>query len=258
MRRPMSTTWRRTGPGTSLGDPIEVQAAGAVLGEGRDPSRPLLIGSVKTNIGHLEAAAGIAGLIKVILSLEHEVLPKHLHFRNPSPHIPWDRLPVRVVDEAVTVGSATARPRSPGSVRSDSPGRTRTSSWRRRRVVRRRRRVPSSRDSPSFTVLPLSARAPGALVADGVTNTSTGWRRIRMHHWRMCFNRAGAGRSHFEHRAALVVDSPSRRERLLVRYATSVRHPVWCGRVCNDPPKTAWLFPGQGSQFAGNGTGIVR
>ena len=89
------------GTGTSLGDPIEVQAAGAAFGAGRDPSRPLLIGSVKTNIGHLEAAAGIAGLIKVILSLEHEVLPKHLNFRNPSPHIPWDRLPVRVVEEAM-------------------------------------------------------------------------------------------------------------------------------------------------------------
>src|SRR6201986_3311082 len=87
------------GTGTSLGDPIEVQAAGAALGKGRDPGQPLLIGSVKTNIGHLEAAAGIAGLIKVILSLEHEVLPQHLHFRNPSPHIPCDRLPVRVVDE---------------------------------------------------------------------------------------------------------------------------------------------------------------
>ena len=89
------------GTGTSLGDPIEVQAAGAALGDGRDADRPLLIGSVKTNIGHLEAAAGIAGLIKVILSLEHEVLPKHLHFQNPSPHIPWDRLAVRVVDEAL-------------------------------------------------------------------------------------------------------------------------------------------------------------
>src|SRR5258708_18074860 len=62
------------GTGTSLGDPIEVQAAAAALGAGRDANRPLLIGSVKTNIGHLEAAAGIAGLVKVILSLQHAVL----------------------------------------------------------------------------------------------------------------------------------------------------------------------------------------
>src|SRR6201999_3460902 len=82
------------GTGTPLGDPIEVQAAGAVYSEQRDPNRPLLIGSVKTNIGHLEGAAGIAGLIKVALALEHEMLPKHLHFRQPSPHIPWERLPV--------------------------------------------------------------------------------------------------------------------------------------------------------------------
>ncbi|HTH90285.1 polyketide synthase, partial [Mycobacterium sp.] len=63
------------GTGTSLGDPIEAQAAGAVLGAGREASQPLLIGSAKTNIGHLEAAAGIAGVIKVILSLENELLP---------------------------------------------------------------------------------------------------------------------------------------------------------------------------------------
>src|SRR6202048_2445736 len=101
------------GTGTSLGDPIEAQAAGAVLGAGRDPSRPLLIGSAKTNIGHLEAAAGIAGVIKVILSLEHETLPKHLHFKNPSPHIPWDRLAVEVVQEA-TPWERNGRPRIAG------------------------------------------------------------------------------------------------------------------------------------------------
>ena len=89
------------GTGTSLGDPIEAQAAGAVLGAGRAAGQPLLIGSAKTNIGHLEAAAGIAGVIKVILSLEHETLPKHLHFENPSPHIPWDRLAVEVVKEGI-------------------------------------------------------------------------------------------------------------------------------------------------------------
>jgi acyl transferase domain-containing protein len=88
------------GTGTSLGDPIEVQAAAAALGEGRDPRHPLLIGSVKTNIGHLEAAAGIAGLIKVVLSLQHEQIPPHLHFRKPNPHIPWADLPVRVTQKA--------------------------------------------------------------------------------------------------------------------------------------------------------------
>ena len=118
------------GTGTSLGDPIEVQAAGAVLGAGRDADRPLLIGSVKTNIGHLEAAAGIAGMIKVILSLEHGELPKHLHFQDPSPHIPWDRLPCGS-SRSASCGSATTDPASPGSARSASPGPTHTSSSRR-------------------------------------------------------------------------------------------------------------------------------
>ena len=84
------------GTGTPLGDPIEVRALMAVMGEGRSKDRPLLVGSVKTNIGHLEAAAGVAGLIKVVLSLEHGEIPPHLHFENPNPHIAWDELAVRV------------------------------------------------------------------------------------------------------------------------------------------------------------------
>lgn len=84
------------GTGTSLGDPIEVQAIGSVFGPGRPADRPLLIGSVKTNLGHLEAAAGIAGLIKVALSLEHGEIPPHLHFRTPNPHISWAALPIGV------------------------------------------------------------------------------------------------------------------------------------------------------------------
>ena len=101
------------GTGTPLGDPIEVQAAGAVYGAARDADRPLLIGSVKTNIGHLESASGAAGLIKVVLSLQHEVLPQSLHFETPSPHIPWDSLPVRVVDKAIP-WQANGRPRRAG------------------------------------------------------------------------------------------------------------------------------------------------
>ncbi|WP_433246351.1 SDR family NAD(P)-dependent oxidoreductase [Streptosporangium sp. CA-135522] len=80
------------GTGTFLGDPIEARAIDAALCGGR--TTPLLIGSAKSNLGHLEAAAGITGLIKTVLSLHHGVIPPSIHFRRPNPHIPWDRLRV--------------------------------------------------------------------------------------------------------------------------------------------------------------------
>ena len=98
------------GAGSKLGDPIEVQAAAAVYGRGREADRPLLMGTVKTNIGHLESAAGIAGLIKVLLSMRCGVIPKHLHFTTPNPHLDWDRLPVRVVSEPTRWPLAGDRP----------------------------------------------------------------------------------------------------------------------------------------------------
>ena len=84
------------GTGTSLGDPIEVAALGQVFGETHSPDRPLSIGSVKTNIGHLEGAAGIAGLIKVVLQLQHQEIAPHLHFQKPNPYIDWAKLPFTV------------------------------------------------------------------------------------------------------------------------------------------------------------------
>jgi acyl transferase domain-containing protein len=84
------------GTGTPLGDPIEMEALGAAYGVGRAEDNPLIVGSVKTNIGHLEPASGIVGLIKVLLAFQHEMIPKHLHFQDPSRHIPWAELPVRV------------------------------------------------------------------------------------------------------------------------------------------------------------------
>ncbi|REH27640.1 phthiocerol/phenolphthiocerol synthesis type-I polyketide synthase D [Kutzneria buriramensis] len=82
------------GTGTPLGDPIEATALGSVLGE--DRARPLLIGSIKSNLGHLEAAAGIAGLIKAVLSLDHGHIPPTLHYHSPNPHIDLDRLGLAV------------------------------------------------------------------------------------------------------------------------------------------------------------------
>ena len=96
--------------GSDLGDPIEVQAAAAVYGRGRDPESPLLIGSVKTNIGHLESASGVAGVIKTVLAMTEGRIPKQLHFRDPNPHVDWDRLPVRVTPEATEWPAHPDRP----------------------------------------------------------------------------------------------------------------------------------------------------
>ncbi|WP_037886141.1 polyketide synthase, partial [Streptomyces sp. NRRL S-646] len=88
------------GTGTPVGDPVEAAALGAALGEGRALDQPLRVGSVKTNVGHLEGAAGIAGLLKTVLALQHRELPPSLNFETPHPDIPLDALHLRVQDTA--------------------------------------------------------------------------------------------------------------------------------------------------------------
>ncbi|WP_018598732.1 type I polyketide synthase [Mycobacterium sp. 155] len=101
------------GTGTLLGDPIEARALGTVYGRGRQPDAPLLAGSVKTNLGHLEAAAGIVGLIKATLAVQRGTIPANLHFDTPNSHIPFDELRLKVVTET-TKWPATGRPRRAG------------------------------------------------------------------------------------------------------------------------------------------------
>lgn len=238
------------GTGTSLGDPIEAQAAGAVLGAGRASDQPLLIGSAKTNIGHLEAAAGIAGVIKVILSLEHETLPKHCNFENPSPHIPWDRLAVEVVRET-TPWTRGDRPRIAGISSFGFAG-TNAHVILEEAPAESLVAVADSVDQPAdrFSILPLSARTPAAL-----TQLADRYRRWLTAHPEasladVCIT-AGTARAHLEHRAALVVDSRESAIELLGALADDRPAPGLVRGESHDTPKTAWFFTGQGSQYIG-------
>jgi len=242
------------GTGTSLGDPIEAQAAGAVLGAGREASQPLLIGSAKTNIGHLEAAAGIAGVIKVILSLEHETLPKHLHFENPSPHIPWDRLAVEVVKETIP-WERNGRPRIAGVSSFGFAGTNAHVILEEAPVAPKAQpaAAPGPVEQPEdrrFSILPLSAQTPAALthIADQYRSWLNAHPEATLAD--VCFT-AGAGRAHLEHRAALVVNSRESATELLGALADDRPAPGLVRGESHDAPKTAWLFTGQGSQYPG-------
>lgn len=246
------------GTGTPLGDPIEVQAAAAAYGAARDPNRPLLMGSVKTNVGHLESASGAAGLIKVVLALQNGLLPRSLHFDNPSPHIPWDSLPVRVVDEAIP-WQTNGRPRRAGV---SSFGFTGTNAH----VLIEEAPAPAApevstsietEDSPQSSaevqpvhVLPLSARSPEALAA--LARRYGAWfdNNPTADLADVCLT-AGTSRSHFEHRAALVVDSVQSAHEGMAELAENRQRPGVLRGECGDRPTTAWLFTGQGSQYPG-------
>ncbi|MDD9949392.1 MAG: beta-ketoacyl synthase N-terminal-like domain-containing protein [candidate division Zixibacteria bacterium] len=102
------------GTGTTVGDPIEIDAVSEVYCRGRDADHPLLTGSVKTNLGHLESAAGVAGLIKAALVVKHGVIPKHLHFHDPNPGIDWDNLPIQVTTEMMDWPRTNGRTRMAG------------------------------------------------------------------------------------------------------------------------------------------------
>ena len=147
------------GTGTRLGDPIEIEALRAVFAPDRPAGQPLLVGSVKTNIGHLESAAGIAGVVKSILALRQGQIPSHLHLRTVNPLLRLHETPIEI-PTSIRPWPQGTEPRRAGSVRSALGEPMVTSSWKRRRAASAHEEAKLDRPRHLLT---LSARSPQAL-----------------------------------------------------------------------------------------------
>ncbi|MEV8394627.1 MULTISPECIES: SDR family NAD(P)-dependent oxidoreductase [unclassified Streptomyces] len=250
------------GTGTGRGDPIEAAAIGHVLGRDR-ADNPLLIGSVKTNIGHLEASAGLAGLIKILLALKHRVVPPSLHSEELNPAIPFEDINLRVVREPTPLpdsgplylgvnsfgwGGTNAHVvvMSPPGTPSDD---TRPPGARPVTATGLPAVVPlSAKDVPA---LGLRAAELAPLVPDSAEDIVTQAGALA---WR---------RDHFPVRAALVAPGESARLRtdLLGLAAAPDAEPVSPGLTVGSAVPhggTAFVFPGQGSQWSGMGVELFR
>jgi thioester reductase-like protein len=236
------------GTGTNVGDPIEAAALGAVLSEGRSENRPCIIGSVKSNIGHTEAAAGVASLIKTALALKHKMIPPSLHFQTPSPDISWKDLPLVVARELTPwpehEGLAVAGVSSFG-----------ISGTNAHVVVQEAPEVPpATRERSATYLLPLSAHTEGALRA-----TAQAWRSFLRADGPdapslddVCYT-AGVRRTHHDHRVALVGRTREELDGQLHAFLEGEsRMGLSSGRrVAGRHGKVVFVFPGQGWQWVG-------
>lgn len=229
------------GTGTALGDPIELEALGKVLGEGRDARHPFLVGSVKTNIGHLESAAGVAGLIKVILSLQNQEIPPHLHLQEVNPHISLSAsnasIPTRL-----TPWARNGKPRVAGV---SSFGFVGTNAHV---VVEEAPEAVAGKQAglrPVHRLLALSARSPeGLKELAGRYNRMLSRRSVDIDD--LCYT-ANTGRVHHEVRAAITAASADAlRAKLGELSGEEVVRPATSG---SSPGKIAFLFTGQGAQY---------
>jgi myxalamid-type polyketide synthase MxaB len=243
------------GTGTSIGDPIEIEAIKTVLGEARPDDPECFLGSVKANIGHLENASGIAGLIKVVLCLRHREIPAQLHLRELNPRISLNNTRI-VIPRALRPWSPVGR-RLAG-LSSFGFGGTNAhvvveEAPQKRRALSRRRMERSKQ------ILSLSARSDNALrelagrfeghLADHPDESLPD----------ACFT-ANVGRSHFPHRLAIVAENGEEvRKRLLAFVGGRSMAGLQSGRVQKKHgPRIAFLFTGQGSQYAGMGRELYQ
>ncbi|WP_432973948.1 SDR family NAD(P)-dependent oxidoreductase [Dactylosporangium sp. CA-233914] len=237
------------GTGTLLGDPVEAGALAGVVGAGRDPERPCLIGSVKSNLGHLEAAAGVAGLVKAALMVRHRTVPPSLHFERPNPHIPFGELALRVADRSQPWPSPQ---RALAGVSSFGFGGTNA------HLVLAEPPARPDDDGPpagpgeqSARVLALSARTEPALrqLAQryaGRLDAVTDDRQFTD----VCYA-AAVRRSHHEHRLACVGSSAAEVREALRAYTTGQPPPglTHGARVVGRRPSVAFVFSGQGPRW---------
>ncbi|WP_394329977.1 type I polyketide synthase [Amycolatopsis keratiniphila] len=229
------------GTGTTLGDPIEAQALLATYGQGREA--PLWLGSVKSNLGHTQAAAGVAGVIKMVLAMRNGVLPKTLHVDEPSSHVDWSAGKVSLLTEARSWPEVD-RPRRAGV---SSFGVSGTNAH----VILEH--VPAEEPEPSTvdSIVPLafSAKSDAALRETArqlVPALGAGLADVGLS--------LATTRSAWEHRAALV---GADRERLIA--LADGRDAAGLVRgVAADPGKVVFVFPGQGSQWAGMGLELYQ
>jgi acyl transferase domain-containing protein/SAM-dependent methyltransferase len=239
------------GTGTPLGDPIELKALSAVMSPGRDPAHPLAVGSVKTNIGHLEAAAGIAGLIKAVLVLQRGEIPPHLNLQRPNPFIAWESMPI-VVPTVTTPWQQQGTPRAAGVSSFGFSGtnvhvileQAPTEPLQQPHAMKRGQHL-----------LALSARDPAALetLTANFQQLLSSPAGTQVSLADLCFT-ANAGRTHFSQRLAVVGASTHEMSQALQAFSRREVHPgVVSGKVADSRPTVAFLFAGQGSQYAGMG-----
>ncbi|MFH8371875.1 type I polyketide synthase, partial [Streptomyces sp. NPDC018031] len=236
------------GTGTKLGDPIEAQALLATYGRERADG-PLRLGSIKSNIGHTSAAAGVAGVIKMVMAMRHQVLPRTLHVDEPSPHVEWDAGEVQLLTEAQDWTASAGRPRRAGV---SSFGVSGTNAHVILEEAPAQTRQPAQQDEPNPpAVVPVlvSGRTEAALRAQA--------ERLLAHlteHSEVSLLDAGftaaTARAHLERRAAVVAaDRGALLSGLGALAAGDPAANVLQGDVVGG--KAVFVFPGQGAQWAG-------